>query len=379
MTKILKRLHLAPLAYGIEKAFARKDRSTLPTPDEALTYLNGLSPDSHGSCVCNHKFSDADCDLEIIVPCYNVEPYVEECMESILSQQTRFSFFITVVNDGSKDGTGEVLKRYTGLSNVRVITQENRGFSGARNAGITQAHGRYLMFVDSDDVLLPDAVESLMAVAERTGADIVDSGHIRFADIKKAKTFYSRICAKVYDRLQKPQTLPDDDNSPRVTGYPWGKVLKRELFSKVEFPSGYWFEDTLVWMVLESQCTRKATTSVLTYCYRMNPDSITHTFSEHLKTLDAIFVTLQLLNDRRTFGLEFEQWQYDMLLQQMHNNFARLDSLPEAAQRAAFAVESNLIKNEFREWSTDNPHVRPLEDMLRSGNFHQFRLWCKWH
>ena len=308
-----------------------------------------------------------------------MEQYVAECIESILSQQTRFSFFLTLINDGSKDSTGEVLKQYEGRANVRIITQENRGLSGARNTGIAQAHGRYLLFVDSDDLLLPGAVESLMAVAERAEADVVDSGHIRFADRKKIKTLGARIRANIYDWMQRPEALPDNDNSPGVTGYPCGKVLKRELFHRVKFPNDYWFEDTLVWMVLEPQCRRKATSSAITFRYRMNPDSISHTSSGHLKSIDTLYVTLQLLKDRELLGIEFDQQQYDMLLQQMRNNFCRIMSLPEKVQTAVFVVESDLIKQRFGAWNTSNPRVRPIQEMLRKGDFAHFRLWCKWH
>ena len=317
--------------------------------------------------------------MEIIVPCYNVEQYAEECIESILSQQTHFSFFLTLINDGSKDHTGEVLKKYEGRPNVRIITQENKGLSGARNTGISQAHGRYLLFVDSDDLLLPGAIESLMTTAKRTAADVVDSGHIRFADRKKTKTLRARFYADIYDWMQKPEALSDNDNSPWVTGYPWGKVLKKELFHRVKFPEGYWFEDTLVWMVLEPQCKRKVTISAITFRYRMNPDSISHVSSGRLKSIDTLYVTLQLLKDREALGIEFDQPQYDMLLQQMRNNFGRIISLPEEIQMAVFVVESDLIKRRFGAWDTDNPRVRPLQEMLRNGDFTHFRLWCKWH
>lgn len=133
----------------------------------ALQLLHSYSADPGYSCIHKHEFAAPDCDVEVIVPCYNVERYVCQCLDSIISQQTHYSFFITIVNDGSTDSTRSHLAKYEHLTNVRVIDQSNTGLSGARNAGIRQAHGRYLLFVDSDDVLVPGAIDSLMRMAEK--------------------------------------------------------------------------------------------------------------------------------------------------------------------------------------------------------------------
>ena len=178
---ILTKLHLNNIIYKASKCCCQKADSFIGY-EEAIKMLYGYSKDSHGSCITRHDFRNTDCDVEIIVPCYNVEKYVEECISSIISQKTKYSFFVTIINDGSTDNTGKLLEKYEGQNGIKVINQQNKGFSGARNTGISQAHGRYLLFVDSDDVLLPNAVENLMFLAEKTNADVVDSGHIRFAD-----------------------------------------------------------------------------------------------------------------------------------------------------------------------------------------------------
>ena len=378
LKEILRKLHLSQTAYNVEKHFLRKRKPCFGSADEALRYLHSIKKDDGKSCVCQHDMKETDYDLEIIVPCYNVELYVEECLASILSQETAFSYCVTAVNDGSTDRTGEILKKYAHLENVNVITQRNRGLSGARNAGIGQARGRYLLFADSDDMLLPGAIEALMRLAAKTGADIVDSGHRYVADRKKGG-FGNRVKASVYDFLQRPLRLAYDEHSPGVTGYPCGKVLKRELFHRVEFPEGYWFEDTVVWMILEPLCKTTATTDALTFKYRMNPDSISHTASGNVKSIDTLYVTLRLLEDRKALGIGFDQYQYDMLLQQMRNNYCRLSSLNRQTRQAAFVVESEIISTRFSEWDTNNPSVRPIQDFLRNKDYDSFDLWCRWH
>ena len=377
--KIINKLHLSELVYRIEsKCKTKPINISFQTANEALSYLHKQHPDTGQSCIISRELPSSDCDLEIIVPCYNVEKYVEECINSILEQETKYSFFVTIINDGSHDGTRDKLQKYKDVDNLRIIDQNNQGHSGARNKGIGQAHGRYLMFVDSDDVLLPGAIEELMSLAEIYNADVVDSGHIRFAD-RSNKDMLSRLKAVIYDSLQKPQALPYNTSAPFITGYPWGKILKKELFSKVQFPLNYWFEDTIVWMILEPLCARKVTTDKLSYIYRMNPNSISHVSYKNNKSIDSLYITLRLLKDRERIGIQFDLNQYENLLQQIRNNFCRIANLDSKIKQAVFVVQQDLISNKFRNWKTNNRKVKPIEDYLRLGDYSSFELWCKWH
>ena len=99
--------------------------------------------------------------LSLIVPVYNTRAYLEKCMESLLNQ-TWTDLEILCVNDGSTDYSGEILDKFARRdSRVQVISQENRGLSAARNAGLRRATGEYVCFVDSDDVLELDACRRL--------------------------------------------------------------------------------------------------------------------------------------------------------------------------------------------------------------------------
>ena len=375
INKIIHKLGLSEWIYNIKrKKIVEIKDLYFQTDEEALEFLHKVSPDAENSCITNRITPQLDCDIEIIVPCYNVEKYVEECIDSILSQETKYSFFVTIINDGSTDQTNEVLQKYANVSNVKIINQENKGLSGARNTGIAQSHGQHLLFVDSDDVLLPYAIEELMSLSKKNNADVVDSGHIRFAD-RTQKGIKAKIISYIYDLLQRPQNL----SSSQISGYTWGKVFKTELFKRVQFPQGYWFEDTIVWMILEPLCKCKITSNKVTLRYRMNPNSISHLATRHPKSLDSLYITLQLLRDRDTLGIEFDQYQYDMLLQQMRNNFYRVVDLDTKTKQAVFVVEQYLITQKFDKWNTSNPKVKPIEDFLRAGEYRNFELWCKWH
>jgi len=113
--------------------------------------------------------------VSIIVPVYGAEAYLPACIES-LCRQTYPHIRIILVDDQSPDGCPEICDRYAEQdSRIVVIHQENKGVSGARNTGLEQARGDYVMFVDSDDELYPDAVEILLQDAEKYGADLVSA------------------------------------------------------------------------------------------------------------------------------------------------------------------------------------------------------------
>lgn len=102
------------------------------------------------------------CDLSVVVPCYNVAAYVGECLDSILGQSASRTFEVLAIDDGSSDDTGNILDAYACKDErVKVVHQENKGFSGARNKGLDLIRGWGIMFVDSDDKLAPGAIDTL--------------------------------------------------------------------------------------------------------------------------------------------------------------------------------------------------------------------------
>ena len=112
-------------------------------------------------------------EISVIVPVYRVEKYLNDCIDSILAQ-TFADFELILVDDGSPDNCPALCDAAAAKdSRIRVIHQKNRGLSGARNAGLDIARGRWAAFVDSDDMLLPQALEKAHSTAEKTGADVV--------------------------------------------------------------------------------------------------------------------------------------------------------------------------------------------------------------
>jgi len=147
---------------------------------EAYHLLEAFSPHPKGSAIVHKVFGEAIYDLTVIVPAYNAEAWIEVCMDSILSQETSYTFQVIAVDDGSTDSTGAILDGYASDPRVLVIHQENQGHSGARNTALKRVQSRYVMFVDADDFLLPDAIDVLMKTARRDDADIVEGNGYRF-------------------------------------------------------------------------------------------------------------------------------------------------------------------------------------------------------
>lgn len=128
--------------------------------------------------------------VSVIVPCYNAERYLAECLRSVLAQTER-DIEVLAVDDGSTDGTLALARRFEAEDGrVRVLTQPNRGVCAARNAGLAHASGDYVTFVDADDLLTPDALAQMLAAAQESGADLVVCAHETFDEAGHTQAFW---------------------------------------------------------------------------------------------------------------------------------------------------------------------------------------------
>lgn len=122
-------------------------------------------------------------EVSIIVPCYNASKYITGCIESILTQKGDHAFEVIAVDDGSTDDTGALLDSVAAQDErLRVVHQANRGFSGARNIGISLARGGLFLFVDSDDELEPEALDVLMAAYAEGKCDFVTASYSEMSE-----------------------------------------------------------------------------------------------------------------------------------------------------------------------------------------------------
>lgn len=359
----LKKTKLNKGLYRLCKAKSHEQISIGPKEvEKAQTLLNTLHADPHNSCICqNLVAATPQYDLQIIVPAYNVEKYIKECLDSVLSQDTSFSYIVKVINDGSTDGTPKILESYQKNNRIEIIHQKNKGFSGARNTGLKEINARYLMFLDSDDRLAPGAIEALMKMAQETDADIVEGASLKFLGPWITKRFRHANCKEA--------------NMDCLFGFAWGKIFKSNLFAHIQFPEEYWFEDSVCALILHPMAKKVSTISHCVYCYRTNFKGISRTFRGKPKCLDSFYISRQLLSDMITLGWGDDKKQGKKIAQQFRLNANRISSLKqENVNRALFILQSNLYQKYFSNMDSQDELVVSLLE----GDYKAFQLQMKW-
>lgn len=181
-------------------------------------------------------------EVSIIVPVYQVEKYIRQCVDSILAQ-TFTDFELILVDDGSKDMSGKICDEYAGMDGrVKVIHKENGGLSDARNIGMDQAVGHYFMFVDSDDYIAPTMVECLYENISNEKADIAACNYLYFFENDRKKDFSTNINAEILTGKEIFYNRKNERNYG-VWTVAWNKLYKKETFGKVRFRFGKYHED----------------------------------------------------------------------------------------------------------------------------------------
>lgn len=224
--------------------------------------------------------------ISIIVPVYNADEYLDRCLHSILDQEFT-SYEVILVDDGSTDASWLICDRYSS-TDPRFITlhQPNKGVSSARNAGINMAQGEYVMFLDADDALLPDALESM--VASVNGEDVVVGGYGVFinnvpsSEVMPAATVSYK--GHDYARFFEENLLPDCE----LLDAPWAKLFRTKAIRRIRFNEDMdYAEDKLFVFEVLSKCTSILTVSKAVYGYYRRPGSLGSDISsdQHIQKL----------------------------------------------------------------------------------------------
>lgn len=210
--------------------------------------------------------------ISVLVPVYNVEDYLNECLKSI-AEQTMNDYEVIIVNDGSTDKSLEICESFKKHdSRIQIISQENRGLAGARNTAIRAAKGEYVAFVDSDDKLLPNYLEELYSLAMRESADVVACGRsLYYSEDRVTEIKRPGFANKRMTNLQAIRAL----NSYRSFDMSmWGKLFRHTLFEGIEFPERKLSEDQFVCYKLLDKAKNTFYTEECLYLYRQREGSI---------------------------------------------------------------------------------------------------------
>ncbi|SHJ28912.1 glycosyltransferase [Pseudobutyrivibrio xylanivorans] len=228
--------------------------------------------------------------VSIIVPVYNVEKYLEKCISSLTTQSYE-NIEIILINDGSKDKSGEICDKFAEKDErVVVFHQKNSGVSVARNKGLELAKGEYIAFVDSDDIVSEKYVEILLDACVNNNAKMSQCNHDRFEDdntIDMYKDDYKEACPIISGRDICKKIYTIEGVNATVL---WNKLYHRSLFDGLRFPEGKIHEDLYLSYRVFYSVERVAIVPISLYYYRITPESITQkTFSKkNLFYLDAV-------------------------------------------------------------------------------------------
>lgn len=332
-------------------------------PQTARANLLTCAPRPAGTAAAANRLLPPTCDLQIIIPAYNVEQYLAACMDSVLAQETKYSYHVILVDDGAKDRTPEIADRYADDPRVTVIHQKNKGLSGARNTGLTEIFGKYLMFIDSDDILCQGAIDALLDTAFGHDCDIVEGGAYYLFDDRQE-------IAHRYDAEQKIANPHD------LHGHAWGKVYRAEIFEKLCFPEGFWYEDSLLSYLIFPAVQSAFVCPQICYAYRINQAGIVKSSQGKPKAIDTYWITEQLLEEHRAAGLPLDAAFFEYMLLQIRLNQLRVADLDQTIQESVFVLTCALLEQYFP-GDQDFQGQRTLRKALRTRDFGMFRMCCR--
>ena len=214
--------------------------------------------------------------ISVIIPVYNVENYIQNCVESLINQ-TYSNFEAIFIDDGSQDSSVEVLiQLIESMPNFKLLTQKNHGQAIARNNGIKEAKGSYLAFLDSDDYYSPLYLEKMLNEILEEKADVVSCG-MAFVTPEK-EIIKTNITEPALNNglLALQKLLLSDESLPSVCN----KLFKKSLFTNISFPEGIYFEDLVFMCRIFLKVKKISNVSDVLYFYTQTMDSTMHTISK---------------------------------------------------------------------------------------------------
>ena len=230
--------------------------------------------------------------ISVIIPVYNVEKYIDRCMESVF-KQTYKNLEIILVDDKSNDGSNEKCLTYKFDHRVVVVHGENKGLSGARNSGLDIAKGKYVVFIDSDDYAEPTMIDNLYQCAQKTGADTVIGGFRRQTgnkiDIKNNE--FAGIIYDTHDDIKNKvlKKMLASDGHTHIEMSVWKTLFSMDIISKnnLRFPDRKYLCEDIIFDFGYFMLAEKVVMSNDTgYCYCLNENSLSQMYQK--KKFDRI-------------------------------------------------------------------------------------------
>lgn len=288
--------------------------------------------------------------VSVIIPVYNVEQYLKECLDSVINQTLK-DIEIICINDGSTDGSLKILEKYESLDDrIVVFSQENSGLSATRNKGMQLSSGEYVYFMDSDDYLELNALEELYNLSDEKNLDLVIFKLINFddgADKKYTSAYYEMedIEEIVGDDVFNYEILGDKVFSMAVSAP--GKFFKKSLIKDFKFPEGLIFEDNLFFTEAIFNAKRVYFYKKHLYNRRRRLNSITTSPNEKYMDCIPLFNMINgFMKDKGLFD-KYKSPLYNQKISITYNRFASVNNEVKKEFFKRIKQDFLLYKDEF--------------------------------
>lgn len=353
--KLFNKLHVPPL-------FLLCSGNVHMSDEQAMYILHERNEDKGGSSISIGRSIKTTFDLQIIIPAYNVASYIDRCIQSVILQKTKYTYVLTIIDDGSTDETKTIVDKYIKVKNVIVVHQKNMGLSAARNIGLKNLVAKYVTFLDGDDALADGAIDAWLDNAYSNNADIVEGGYV-YVYKGNQMSAYEHITSFIA-------------GSRDLYGFSWGKVYRSDLFLNVRFPEHYWFEDTVGIYILYPLAKKKVTISNVVYMYTYNPKGITKKAVSSDKVLDSHYIMIRMLNDASNLGLieENEMYYYEITLSQIVMNFKRSYMRGRSVRHAVSRSSVSIMNFYFKNCVSNNSTFKNVEKALKKDSYSKFLI-----
>ena len=244
--------------------------------------------------------------ITIIVPVYQVEAYLDDCIKSLINQ-TYTNIEILLIDDGSTDKSGQICDEYAQKDKrIKVIHQKYKGVSGARNTGLKKAGGEYVAFVDSDDIVSKEYIKVLYSILKENEADISICNYLRSEKADVAMLDINANFHKVTCIDSKKFLKQWHGKHKKIETMVWNKLYHKSIFQdNIYFPEGKIHEDTYISHLMISNAHKIVLTEQKLYIYRVRKGSITKskaTKESIRQDLDAQKARMKYFKDRHMYG-----------------------------------------------------------------------------
>ena len=270
--------------------------------------------------------------ISVIVPVFMVEPYLDDCIQSIADQTYR-DLEIILVDDGSPDQCPQICDKWAGKDpRITVIHKENGGVSSARNAGIERARGKYVVFIDSDDLLSPLYIEYLYRALCDTGADISECRYTKRPDLLERPSAGTVMAEPVLQTAEEALRIWSRPDVAELNLVVWNKMYRSELVRDVCFSEEFnGPEDVLFTCFVFGKSRKTAHIDNILYCWRYTPGSLSNRFPDNaLESIRVRFPALDYLEQAYpSVAAECKAFMCNM----MNGIFYRLQYEPDVDRR----------------------------------------------